>query len=175
MAILDQVMNAVNGDQGNTNPNAVGNPVTLTREEFFTNDQTALDAGKYNLLGAFEVGAKRQAEYGQGTRQLEGIEQGRPFIDFQDTTPSNVDGDVRLRHEDPYGNNGVTILEERSEEFRQSDKNQRIVLPRASSQGFPRVSEDSRLALYFDPDTDGVTVSASETTVRLPITRYQVG
>jgi len=173
MGLTDQLMNAVNQDSSGSNLGA-GNPVTLTQDQFYTSDQSNLDSGKYNLLGAFEVGAKRQAEVGQGNRSLEGIEQGRPFIDFQDGTPEPVDGDVRVRHEDPYGNNGRTIIEERTEEFRTEDKNQRIVLPRASTQGFPMVTEDSRIAIYLNPDVDGATVNASNSKVRLPITRYNV-
>jgi len=171
MALLNAVQNSVQALSGG-NQRSSGNQVTLTRAQFFDSNQDNLKSGKFNLLGAYTVGAKREMEVGNGTNALESMEQGRPFMDFQNTNSNPVDGMVRIRHEDPYGNNGRTILEERTEEFRESDKQQRIVLPRASSQGHPRVSEDSRIGIYLDPDTDNATVSASNSKIRLPTTRY---
>jgi len=174
MGITNQIQGALNQVQGQGSGNGPGSQVTLTRSQFFDSNQSNLKAGKDNLLGAYTVGAKREMEAGQGDNSLEAMEQGRPFMDFQNTGGSAVDGMVKIRHEDPYGNNGSLIFEERTEEFRQSDKQQRIVLPRASTNGFPKVSEDSRIGIYLDPDSDDVTVSASKSKIRLPVTRYSV-
>lgn len=176
MAIQDMMSGLTGGALGGNSGGGKGGyeEITLPTAEFIESDQTSLSAGKFNQLGFHRVGANREEEVGQNTSKYEAMEQGRPYIDLQNGTPSAVDGVIRIRHEDPYGDDGTTIKQERTEEFRQSTKSERIVLPRATSQGHKPVSEEARISIYFKPDNDGVTVSASNSIIRLPISRRKV-
>jgi len=144
---------------------------TLDTSDFFTSD-VSVSSGKYNLLGYYTVGAQQLVELGQGTNKLEPMEQGRPFVKLQNSSPSVLDGFIKLTHESAQGTETQKIIEERTEAFNESTKSERIVMPRASTRGFSKVKEDSKIGFYFKPDSDG-TVSQSDCTVRIPATVYE--
>lgn len=146
---------------------------TLRLADFTGSDVTAPDSSKYTKIGDYTVGAQQVAEYGQGDSSLDPKEQGLVNINLRDSNDSAIDGFVKLTHESAQGTRTVVVMEERTEELRQSTRTERVVLPRASSQGHPRVREDSKLSLYFQPDSDSTTVDTTHSVVRLPATLYE--
>lgn len=150
-----------------------GYPRTL-REQDFLDATVDISGGKFELLGYFTVGAKQFAEIGQGDPTLDPAEQGRPQIEIVDDASTTLSGVVRLTHESAQGTQEYKVIQDDMSAFNISNRNQRLVLSRASVDGYPRVGEDSKIGLWFNADTTGSgTVSRSNSTVRIPSTIYE--
>jgi len=152
-----------------------GYPRTL-KESHFMDATVSISGGKYELLGYWTVGAKQFAEVGQGDPTLDPMEQGRPEIVIKDdaSTPVELTGSVRITHESAQGTQEYKVIEDDLDAFGVSQRNQRLVLSRASVDGYPRVGEDSKIGIWFNADTTGSgTVSRANSTVRLPVTIYE--
>ena len=182
--VINQALNAVglgsmnqdNNDLGTRTPTYKGRqgyPRTLKESDFM--DATVdISGSKFELLGYFRVGAKQFAEVGQGDPTLDPAEQGRPQIVISDDTGTDLDGVVRLTHESAQGTQEFKIIEDTVDAFEASNRSDRLVLSRASVNGYPRVGEDSTIGLFFNAETTGSgVVSRSNSKVRLPVTIYE--
>lgn len=150
-----------------------GYPRTLN-EESFMDATVSISGGKFELLGYYTVGAKQFAEVGQGDPTLDPAEQGRPRIELVDDGSTTLTGEIRLTHESAQGTQEYKIVQDDVDAFNVSNRNQRLVLSRASVDGYPRVGEDSKIGLWFRGDNVGSgTISRANSTVRLPVTIYE--
>lgn len=151
-----------------------GYPRTLKETDLFNGSTVDVSGDKFELLGYFTVGAKQFAEVGQGDPTLDPAEQGRPRIEIQDDTSTTLEGSIRLTHESAQGTQEFKIVEDTVDAFDAANRSDRLVLSRASVDGYPRVGEDSKIGLYFNASTTGSgVVSRSNSTVRLPVTIYE--
>jgi len=162
------------GGQRYLDPNK-GYKKTLKTSDFFTADKTGV-ADEYILLGYYTVGAQQLATVGQGKGTDDPMRQGRILIDIKsnDTTPIEINGFIKITHESAQGTMTRKILEERTEELRQSTRSERLCLPCATEVGFPPVKEDSKIGIYLKIDSaDDVGFDTGETDIRLPITIWE--
>ena len=148
---------------------------TLRIADFFTSDQASLSNAKYNLMGTYTVDAQQEATLGWGSPNVEAAQQGRIFIDLENTSSADQDGTIRLTHSNAQGTSEFVVLEARTEDLSlgATDPRQRLPLPRADLLGFPKVGEDSKINMYFKPDTDAITVGNDESEALIPITLFQ--
>jgi hypothetical protein len=147
----------------------------LKTADFFKADKNC-EAGQYTLLGYYTVGAQQLACVGQGAKATNPMQQGRPYIKVMsnDVTPIEVVGWIKITHESAQGTNTQKILEERTEEFNQSTRSERLCLPCQTEVGFLPVKQDSKIGIYFKPDgTDEIGFDTGETDIRLPITIWE--
>lgn len=171
--ILGNLLGGLGGDRG-LDPNR-GYKKTLKTSDFFTTDKTCV-AGEYTLLGYYTIGAQQLATVGQGKGTDDPMQQGRIFIDIksEDVTPLEINGFIKITHESAQGTMTRKILEERTEELRQSTRSERLCLPCATEVGFPPVKEDSKIGIYLKvDDADVVGYDSGETDIRLPITIWE--
>ena len=115
-----------------------GYPRTL-KEKHFLDATVDISGGKFELLGYWTVGAKQYAEVGQGDPTLDPAEQGRPFIEIVDDGSTTLEGSVRVTHESAQGTQEYKVIDDDVDAFGVSNRNQRLVLSRASVDGYPRV------------------------------------
>ena len=147
----------------------------LKTSDFFTADKSCA-SGQYTLLGYYTVGAQQLACVGQGAKGVNPMQQGRPYIIMytNDATPVQKEGWIKVTHESAQGTNTAKILEERTEEFTQSTRSERLCLPCQTEVGFLPVKQDSKIGLYFKPDaTCTIGFDTGETDIRLPITIWE--
>lgn len=145
---------------------------TLQQDDFFTSN-VSYTTGTWEEAGAFTVGAKQFAEVGQGSSNLDPQEQGRVRVHLEDTADTTLNGSVRITHRNATSTQEFKIVEENLGEIDQSTRSERVVAPRASTQGFPRVSEDSDIVLKFNATNGNGTLETTDSIVRLPITIYE--
>lgn len=172
MNLLNQLMGG-----GDSNPNRAtyrgkpGYERTLQLDNFTTSD-VSVEPGRFNEIGRFQIGAGQFAEVGVGSVNDNAESQGRPLIDYQDSTPSGISGVHRVLHENATQTQSQKVLQRRSDDLNISNRNERVTLPRVSQKGYARVTEDSFIVLEFKPDSSN-TVATAESTVSLPVTIYE--
>lgn len=185
--VVNQIMNAVNGMSGNSGSDIQtgtrqpkyrgrqGYPRTLEASDFFDDSGTvSVSTGKYERIGAWEVGARQYAEVGQGDPSLDPAEQGRPLIELKDDADAATTYAARLLHESAQDTETYKVVQDTGEAFKASNRSDRIVLSRASVSGYPRVGEDSRIVLEATfSDNGSGTISEANSSVRVPVTIYE--
>jgi len=145
----------------------------LKETDFFTGTTNTLSSGKYHQLGVYSIPPQLEAELGQGDQSLDPMEQGRPYFEVQNGSAAVQPGFLKLTHENSTGNDKNTVVERRSEEFNQSTRSERIVMPKATTKsGISKQGEDDAFGLYFKPDSD-TNVDASNSTGQIPATFYE--
>jgi len=161
------------GSQTPTYRGKRGYPRTLRTSDFFSG-QVNISTGKFEELGKFIVGAKQFAEVGFGDPTLDPQEQGRPQIDLQDGSSNVIEGTIRVTHESAQGTQEFKILEKPLDTLREGTRSERLVQPRASTAGYPRVGEDSKIGLFVNAtNNQNGNVDDANSTVRLPVTIYE--
>jgi len=165
--------NNVTGHAGQRVAGTVGFPKTLTVANFFTADQTSLSTSQFNTLGTYTVSTQTAVSIGFGDPNVgSGGNQGKLFIDLENTSSTDNDGLVRIVISNAQGTKKFVVLEERTERLSigATAPSERFPLPEQMQ--FPLVGEDSIIEVQFKPDSDTV-VGNDESQLELPITLYQ--
>lgn len=130
--------------------------------------------GKYIEIASFTVPASTEYAYGYGSAENP-ENQGYLYVDLQTSTPSAVDGTIRLAMESPTGRNTEVVADYDTTRLdaSKSDKAQMVPLPEQVSA--PLVTQDSSLVLYFN-DAGGAssTISQADSDMILPMTEYDL-
>lgn len=153
---------------------AVGVPFlkTLTYGDFTgiaTADQT-VTSGKWNTVGYYTVSAQRFATWGQGSIALDPMNQGKVFLDAENTSGVDIDGVVRLVIANANETETKVVLEERTEKLSENSTDMTKWIRMSE---YPiKAGEDSKLMIQFKPDTSG-TLDCGETIIYIDITEYQ--
>lgn len=134
-------------------------------------DVVISDTTNFNRIGSYTVPAQTQVSFGYG-RADQPFNQGYMYVKLVDDAAGDEDGVLRLVQENASGTRKIVVWEGRTEELDgdANDKQKRIALPEQID--FPRVGEDSILALEFKAD-GADTIDVSACTVRIPVTVYQ--
>lgn len=157
-----------------TKPIGVPFKRTLSSVDFTgiaTADQT-VTAGTFGTVGTFTVSAQQFATVGVGTLNNEPENQGKIFIDLEDTGGTDLDGVVRLLLANAQETGTITVLEERTERLSENNTNQTLWIHMPE---YPvKVGEDSKIILQFKSDGSGTkVVDTGETTLFVDVTIYQ--
>jgi len=153
-------------------PNGTPFKKTLQYTDFTgiaTTDQT-VTAGKWNTIGTYTVSSQQFATVGYGRINDHPENQGKVFIDTEDTSGTDIDGWIRIALANAQETQVVVVLEERTETLSlgESDTRQRLHMPE-----YPLwAGEDSKILIQFKPDSSG-TVDSGETIIYIDATLYQ--
>lgn len=142
----------------------------LTEDDFMGTSNVTVYSGKWNKIGDFIVPAQNRYRFGYGSA-AQPDNQGYLYIFLKDPAGNEVKGKVRLAVAD-YNERTVTnAFEDRSDVLHgsQTDRKQMRPLPDTKV----TASEDMRLQIYFNPDSDG-TVSYTQTVMTIPTTNTQL-
>lgn len=141
----------------------------LTESDLIT-DGTTLSDGEFTKTGDFVVPAQERYRWGFGAAKHE-ANQGYLYVDLQTSSPSAIDGLLRVQQRDAQEREIVTVYEERTNvlDGSQTDRTQQQAFP--EQRDYPKVGRDSKLNLSMDPDSDD-SVSQSDSTVLAPVTVY---
>lgn len=136
-----------------------------------TADQT-VTAGTYGTIGTFTVPAQQFATVGVGTLANEPENQGKVFMDLENTAGTDVDGVVRVVLANAQETGTITTVEERTERLSDNPTDQTKWIHQVE---YPvKVGEDSKIIIQFKADGSGLKyVDTAETTIFLDITLYQ--
>lgn len=128
----------------------------------------SITSGDWNNVGSFTIPPQQAYSYGYGNAN-QPSNQGYLYILFQNTTPSEITGKVRLVQEDANGLKKFVVYEEQEEVLHgdQSDRQKKQALPEQVQ--YPLVGEDSRMKIEFDPTSDD-SLSYDNSTVYVPVT-----
>jgi hypothetical protein len=153
-------------------PNLMKFPRVYTKSDFgITSDITA-QPSKYNKIGELTVPAGQFVTFGVGA-VANGVDSREvAYIDLKDGTGTNIDGTIRLVLADPNEVRKIVVAEQRTERLRASatDRTQGFLLGEFKT----KAKEDSKLIIEFYPDSSSaVTISATNSSVQLPVTVYQ--
>lgn len=143
----------------------------MTVGDLWTTAVTNLKSAKFNLIGSFTVPADEFYSWGNGAAQFP---DNQGFLYFslgalESTTAQQ--GLLRLAVENNSGTVISIVKEFRSDNLAGSttDRQQQVLLPEQR----PLAKEDSKLTMYFKPDTDDITAATKDNTVVLvSTTRY---
>lgn len=131
----------------------------------------ALTQGIYNRVGVYTVQAGEAIELGYGANGTQSDATGRVYAKFQDATPAEIKGSMRLTLEDAQGRVIRYISEFRTEALSAStDRTKQIPFPMSHI----GATEDKRIVLEFKPDAAGKTMVAANSVITMDITRYIV-
>ena len=128
----------------------------------------AMEAGRFNEVGAYTVPAGMAVEVGFGVQSGQDEAQGRIFIDLKPATGS-FDGLVRVQLLDAQKRPLETLFESRTELLRQgaTDRTKQISLPEVGA----IARENNIIALEVNPDTNA-TISVAASTILIDTTTY---
>lgn len=148
---------------------------SFTREfstEDFDEFGGSLVAGQYNELARFRVPSDTEYSFGFG-KATAPENQGYVFFDAQTSTPSAVDGTLRLVVESSTGRNQEVVKDLATERLDASkvDRTQQVPLP--EQVGSAIATEDAYLVLKMNPNADA-TVDKTESEMILPVTEYDL-
>jgi len=154
-------------------------PKTLTSADFLITASTGIGiadvtvtAAVFNELGHYTVPAQTFATFGQNSVANFAENQGRWFVDIEDTGGVDMDGLVRLVLRNAQGTTSRVITEQRTEVLSENptDTTKWIRLPEVPLW----VGEDSQLVLFFKPDSVPTLIcDTAETIILIDITLYQ--
>ena len=155
-------------------------PRTLTKADFqivsgssgIGNADVTVTAGVFNELGRFTVQAQTFATFGQNASANFPENQGKWFVDLEDTGGADMDGLIRLSLRNAQGTTTRVITEQRTEVLSENatDTTKQIHLPETQLW----VGEDSQLLLEFQPDSaPTLIVDTNETNILIDVTIYQ--
>lgn len=135
-------------------------------EDDLMSSNTDCVAGKWNRIGEFRVPAQQAYTWGYGTPK-EPDNQGYVYAYLRDPAGNEVKGKIRLVVTDANDARTRVVFEERSDVLHGSmtDRTQMKPLPNTGVEAL----EDDKLAIEFQPDTNG-TVSYTQTILVLPTT-----
>jgi len=147
-------------------------PRIYNKSDFSLTANVTAQPSMWTTIGQVTVPAQQYVTFGIGS-VAGGVDTREVcYIDLKDTTPANVDGKVRFVLADANLVKKIVVAEQRTERLRasQNDKTQGFLLGE-----FPiKAREDSKLLIEFYPDsTSAVTISASDSTMLVPVTVYQ--
>ena len=143
----------------------------LTVGDLWTSPVTNLKNDKFNLIGTFTIPADEFYAWGNGAAQFPD-NQGFLYVKIGSLTSTTAQqGLLRLAVENNSGTIISIVKEFRTDNLAGSttDRQQQVLLPEQR----PLAKEDSKLTLYFQPDTDDITAATKVNTVLLAsTTRY---
>jgi len=159
-----------------TNPAGTAFKQTLVTGSFTgiaSSDQTVTNA-QYNTIGYKNIGAQQAGTLGWGNLQNDPANQGKVFIDIENTSGTDIDGWIRVQLANASETRVETLFEMRTERLSENptDDTKWIHVPEYAL----KVTEDSKILLQFKPDgSAGSTqvVDKDETVIYMDVTIYQ--
>lgn len=143
----------------------------LTLDDFFAADK-AVTAGQFNLLGEYTLNPGQVVILGFGTLDGQQDADGRIYVDIKDNSAApgvNLDGVLQICYYDANDHLMYTMQEYRTETLRtnNSDRTKQIPFPEADK----GISAFKSIKIFFKPDATGKTVSATNSSLIMDITR----
>jgi len=168
MALLDGMNLGIGGGQQSRDYNEDRRVFNKGR---WLDGNVDLTGNGFELIGEYQVGARQEVEFGQGTNRLHPMEQGRPYMDLQDGNSSAISGTVRFLHVSAQDGRTIKIRDIDTETLRESTKSERDVFERSRSRGKEAAARDSFLRIKLNADDTGNgTLSKSKSTYKVPVT-----
>ena len=142
----------------------------LTASDLINASTVACTAGQFTQLGSYTVKAGEVVTVGYGQAQGQENAQGRIYVKLQNSTPTEVTGEVRLSILGPQNSVLREIARFRTEALSSStDRTKQIPLP----DSMIGASEDRKILMEFNPDSTA-TLTKANCTVLIDITRTLV-
>jgi len=128
--------------------------------------------GKEVQIAEFDVPASTEYSWGYGSAQNP-ENQGYLYVDLQNGTGTSLDGTIVLAQETPTGRGKRVVAEYDTTRLdsSKSDRAQQVPLPEQVNH--PKVTQDSKLTIYFDGNTSD-TVDSASSDVIFPVTEYDL-
>ena len=147
-------------------------PRVYNKSDFGLTSDVTCQPNMWTTIGTVTVPAQQYITFGIGT-VANGVDTREVcYIDLKDGSDAAVDGKVRLVLANANLTKEIVVAEQRTERLRasQNDKTQGFLLGE-----YPvKAREDSKLLIKFYPDSSSaVTVSATNSTLLVPVTVYQ--
>lgn len=153
----------------------------FTEDDFMSGD-VSLTGNGYELVGKVKVGADQKFEFGHGNKTLHPMEQGRPYIKFDDGSGTQVHGSVRFLHVSAQEGRTHKIKDINTRSLDESTPDQRKVFERASKpsqpkSGKPAAAQDDTIRVKINTtnlsDLTNQKISKADSVMDLPVTVWE--
>lgn len=167
MGITDTIRSAIMGEMPKVGRGGLKPNDKEFRDTDFTSGDVTCTAGSPNRLGGYKVSSGEAIAFGSGSKDSEN--QGYMYYNVQNTTPANLDGELRFIIENMNKVTKDVVRSIRTESLRVSGevRTERVPFPEMGM----RAVEDWFASLYFVADSAD-TYSESDSDALIPVTQY---